>query len=256
MRDPEDNDAQDDLTDFGFNSIPRGEKQRRVAQVFDSVAPRYDLMNDLMSFGVHRLWKTIAVRYSGVSQGQIVLDLAGGSGDLAARFSRLVGEEGKVVMADINYQMLTIGRDKLRDLGLIRNLCYVQADAEALPFADHSFDCVATAFGLRNMADKMRSLKEALRILKLGGRLVVLEFSRPGNRVLRELYDLYSFRFLPLLGDLVANDRESYNYLVESIRRHPDQKHLAAMLREVGFADVSYRNLSGGIVALHRGYKF
>ena len=232
------------------------EKASKVAQVFHSVAAKYDLMNDLMSFGIHRVWKRFTIDCSGVRRGQKVLDLAGGTGDLAAKFSRIVGEQGEVVLADINDSMLKIGREKLRNLGVIGNINYVQANAEALPFPDNHFDCITIAFGLRNVTDKDKALRSMYRVLKPGGRLLVLEFSKPLLEPLNKAYDAYSFHILPKIGELVAHDSESYRYLAESIRMHPDQETLKSMMDDAGFENTTYFNLTGGIVALHRGYKF
>lgn len=242
-------------THFGYREVEAEAKAGLVANVFHSVAARYDLMNDLMSGGVHRLWKRFTIELSGVRPGHRVLDIAGGTGDLAAKFSRLVGESGSVVLADINESMLRVGRDKLIDHGVQGNLEYVQADAQALPFPDDHFDCVSIAFGLRNVTDKDLALREMLRVLKPGGRLLVLEFSKPGNELLGKAYDQYSFRVLPLMGKLVAGDSDSYQYLAESIRVHPDQETLLGMLEDAGFVNCEYHNLTGGVVALHRGFK-
>jgi demethylmenaquinone methyltransferase/2-methoxy-6-polyprenyl-1,4-benzoquinol methylase len=219
------------------------------------VADKYDLMNDLMSGGIHRIWKRFTIELSGVRRGHTVLDIAGGTGDLAARFCRLVGQEGRVVLADINASMLQVGRDKLLDRGVQGNLDFVQADAQYLPFPDDTFDCISIAFGLRNVTDKELALASMLRVLKPGGRLLVLEFSKPQSPALSRAYDAYSFHVLPLMGKLVANDSESYRYLAESIRVHPDQEALKDMMEGVGFARVEYHNMTGGVVALHRGIK-
>lgn len=245
-----------ETTHFGFRTVAKDEKAGMVAEVFHSVAGKYDLMNDLMSFGIHRLWKRFTIDCSGVRRGQRVLDLAGGTGDLTAKFSRLVGDSGEVVLADINDSMLKVGRAKLRDLGVVGNVSYVQANAEALPFPDNYFDCITIGFGLRNVTEKEKALKSMFRVLKPGGRLLVLEFSKPTIELLGKVYDTYSFRILPKIGEVVANDSESYLYLAESIRMHPAQDVLKGMMEEVGFEQVSYYNLTGGIVALHRGYKF
>ncbi|KAB7679580.1 bifunctional demethylmenaquinone methyltransferase/2-methoxy-6-polyprenyl-1,4-benzoquinol methylase UbiE [Plesiomonas shigelloides] len=245
-----------ETTHFGFRTVAKDEKAGMVAEVFHSVAGKYDLMNDLMSFGIHRLWKRFTIDCSGVRRGQRVLDLAGGTGDLTAKFSRLVGDSGEVVLADINDSMLKVGRAKLRDLGVVGNVSYVQANAEALPFPDNYFDCITIGFGLRNVTEKEKALKSMFRVLKPGGRLLVLEFSKPTIELLGKVYDTYSFRILPRIGEVVANDSESYRYLAESIRMHPAQDVLKGMMEEVGFEQVSYYNLTGGIVALHRGYKF
>jgi demethylmenaquinone methyltransferase/2-methoxy-6-polyprenyl-1,4-benzoquinol methylase len=242
-------------THFGFKEVPVKEKAGHVAQVFHSVAAKYDLMNDLMSGGVHRLWKQYTIEMSGVRSGHYVLDIAGGTGDLAAKFSRLVGEKGLVVLADINESMLNVGRDKLTDKGLAGNLRFSQADAQFLPFADNTFDCITIAFGLRNVTDKDLALQSMLRVLKPGGRLLVLEFSKPTNLGFSKLYDLYSFKILPKIGRAVAGDEDSYRYLAESIRMHPDQETLKSMMETAGFSNVSYHNLTGGVVALHKGFK-
>lgn len=242
--------------DFGYRQVPLEEKARHVAGVFDSVADKYDVMNDLMSLGIHRLWKRYTIELSGVRRGQRVLDLAGGTGDLAARFARMVGPEGEVVLADINGSMLERGRRRLLDEGVGANVRFVQANAERLPFPDNHFDCISIAFGLRNVTDKQAALASMHRVLKPGGRVLVLEFSHPTLPGLKPLYDLYSFTVLPMLGRLVAGDADSYRYLAESIRVHPDQETLRAMMEEAGFERCEYHNLSGGIVALHRGFKF
>ncbi len=244
-----------DRTHFGFRKVDTAEKAGLVRGVFDSVASKYDLMNDLMSFGVHRLWKRFAVELAGVKPGQRVLDLASGTGDLADRFSDLVGPDGLVLMTDINAAMLARGRDRMADRGHAGNLAYAQVDAEQLPLAEDSVDLVTIAFGLRNVTDKPRALEAMYRVLKPGGRALVLEFSKPLNRPLEKLYDLYSFRVLPKMGELVANDAESYRYLAESIRMHPDQETLKDMMTTVGFDRCDVHNLSGGIVAVHRGFK-
>jgi len=242
-------------THFGFDQVPVEEKARRVAEVFDSVATRYDLMNDLMSLGLHRLWKRYAVETSGVRPGQSVLDLAGGTGDLAVLLARRVGDAGSVVVADINRAMLEVGRERVEDRGLVGNLRYAQADAERLPFADNSFDCVTMAFGLRNVTHKEQALASILRVLRPGGKLLVLEFSHVTVGALKPFYDLYSFKGLPFLGRLVTGDAESYRYLAESIRVHPDQETLKGMMEAAGFVQCDYLNLTAGVVALHRGWK-
>ena len=240
-------------TDFGYRSVPEDEKSRQVAGVFDSVAPRYDLMNDLMSAGLHRVWKRFAVEASGVRPGERVLDIAGGTGDLARLFAGRVGARGEVVLTDVNAAMLRLGRDRSLDAGWM--LPVAQCDAEKLPFAPGRFDCVSVAFGLRNMTRKEAALAEMRRVLKPGGRLIVLEFSKVWAPF-RPLYDAYSFGLLPRLGKLVANDAAAYRYLAESIRMHPDQEALKAMLEQAGLERVEYFNLAAGVVALHRGYKF
>jgi demethylmenaquinone methyltransferase/2-methoxy-6-polyprenyl-1,4-benzoquinol methylase len=240
-------------TDFGFQRVGEGDKARRVAGVFDSVAPRYDLMNDLMSLGLHRAWKAFAVAMSGVREGDRVLDVAGGSGDLARALARRVGPTGEVWLTDINRAMLEAGRDRLLDDGLVLPLA--QCDAERLPFRDARFDCVTVAFGLRNMTRKEAALAEMRRVLKPGGRLLVLEFSRVW-KPLEKAYDWYSFRVLPWLGRRVANDESAYRYLAESIRMHPDQEALRTLMERAGLEDVEYFNLAAGIVALHRGIRY
>jgi len=242
-------------THFGYQEVPVEEKAARVADVFHSVASRYDLMNDLMSLGIHRLWKRLTLERAGVRRGQSVLDIAGGTGDLTLKFSQLVGPSGRVVLADINASMLNVGRDKLLDHGVGGNVEYVQANAECLPFADNTFDCITIAFGLRNVTDKDAALASMARVLKPGGRLLVLEFSKPPHQLLSKVYDEYSFRLLPKMGELVANDADSYRYLAESIRMHPDQETLKGMMEQAGLERVEYTNLTGGIVALHRGIK-
>ena len=249
-------DQSQETTDFGFRTVARDEKQAMVADVFHSVAAKYDVMNDLMSFGIHRIWKRFTIDCSGVRRGQRVLDLAGGTGDLAAKFSRMVGEQGQVVLADINDSMLKMGREKLRDRGIVGNINYVQSNAEALPFPDNYFDCITISFGLRNVTDKDKALRSMFRVLKPGGRLLVLEFSKPLLAPLSKAYDAYSFHVLPKIGELVVKDPDSYRYLAESIRMHPDQEILKGMMGNAGFENVTYFNLTGGIVALHRGFKF
>ena len=247
--------SEKDTTHFGYEQVETEAKAGLVAGVFDSVASRYDIMNDLMSAGIHRIWKRFTIELSGVRKGNAVLDIAGGTGDLAARFAELVGPEGRVVLADINSSMLAVGRDKLIDSGRLDHIEFVQADAQDLPFPDESFDCVTIAFGLRNVTDKAMALRSMLRVLKPGGRLLVLEFSKPGNPLLNRAYDTYSFRILPLMGKLVANDSDSYQYLAESIRMHPDQETLKDMMEDAGFSRCEYHNMTGGIVALHKGLK-
>jgi len=249
-------DESKDTTHFGYRTVAKDEQADMVADVFHSVAAKYDLMNDLMSFGIHRIWKRFTIDSSGVRRGQRVLDLAGGTGDLTAKFSRLVGETGEVVLADINSSMLKVGRDKLRNKGIIGNVNYVQANAEALPFPDNYFDCITIAFGLRNVTEKEKALASMFRVLKPGGRLLVLEFSKPQFEPLSKAYDAYSFHILPRIGEMVAKDAGSFRYLAESIRMHPDQETLKQMMNDVGFENTTYHNLTGGIVALHRGFKF
>ena len=244
-----------DTTHFGFTTVNRDDKEQLVRGVFDSVASRYDVMNDLMSAGIHRLWKRFTIELSAVRPGQTVLDIAGGTGDLSARFSTLVGAQGKVILADINASMLAVGRDKLLDAGAFGNLHMVQCDAQTLPFLDNSIDCITIAFGLRNVTDKQLALESMERVLKPGGRLLVLEFSKPTSALLQKVYDTYSFRILPMMGRLVANDEDSYRYLAESIRQHPDQETLLGMMEEAGYVDCQYHNMTGGIVAVHRGIK-
>jgi demethylmenaquinone methyltransferase/2-methoxy-6-polyprenyl-1,4-benzoquinol methylase len=251
----DENDSASGTTHFGYRDVPLAEKEKLVGRVFTSVAARYDLMNDLMSFGLHRLWKRWFVATSGVRGGDRVLDLAGGTGDIAALLLAQVGAEGSVVLGDINAAMLRTGRDRLLDRGLVRNLHYLQLNAEALPFAGASFDAVTIAFGLRNVTDKARALAEMRRVLRPGGRVLILEFSAPQPAWLKPLYDFHSFQVLPRLGAFIAGDAESYRYLAESIRKHPDQAALKAMLEAAGFARVDVRNLSAGIVAIHRAYK-
>lgn len=248
--------AETNTTHFGFSTVEAKDKARMVAEVFHSVAGRYDLMNDLMSMGVHRLWKRLAIEYSGVRRGHQVLDLAGGTGDITALLAPRVGDSGRVVIADINDSMLNVGRQRLRDRGIVANVEYVQANAEQLPFASNSFDLVTIAFGLRNVTDKGAALREMVRVLRPGGRALVLEFSKPIHRPLSRVYDLYSFEVLPRLGEFFAKDAASYRYLAESIRMHPDQQTLAALMTDSGFDQVSHVNFTGGIVALHRGFKF
>ena len=238
--------------DFGYQRVSPEEKARRVHEVFSSVALRYDLMNDLMSFGIHRLWKRLTVHLAGLRPGSLVLDVASGTGDLAA----LLKQTGcEVVLCDINEAMLKYGRDKLVDRGLLNDLHYVRADAEQLPFSDNSFDCATLAFGLRNMTDKTAALRSIHAKLKYGSPVFIIEFARMTSDLLQRVYDRYSFHAIPALGKLVAQDPDSYRYLVESIRMHPDQESLNTMLKGAGFSRVDYLNLSGGIVALHQGYK-
>ena len=243
-----------ETTHFGYETVPVEDKARRVKGVFDSVASRYDLMNDLMSGGLHRLWKRFTLDQAAIRRGQAVLDLAGGTGDLACEFASQVGSSGHVVLADINASMLQQGRSRLIDAGVAGNLSIAQVDAENLPFASSSFDCITIAFGLRNVTGKEAALACMLRVLKAGGKMLILEFSRP-SEALRPAYDLYSFKILPLIGKLVTGDEDSYQYLAESIRMHPDQDTMLDMMRDTGFERCRYHNLAGGIVALHVGYK-
>jgi demethylmenaquinone methyltransferase/2-methoxy-6-polyprenyl-1,4-benzoquinol methylase len=243
-------------THFGYETVPVEEKAGRVRAVFDSVANKYDLMNDLMSFGIHRLWKRQTIELAGVRRGHRVLDLAAGTGDLSARFSGLVGPDGLVVFSDINASMLQQGRIRMLDEGRVGNIRYVQADAQHLPFPDDYFDCVTIGFGLRNVTDKQLALDAIYRTVKPGGRLLILEFSKPTNKPMETLYDLYSFNLLPKIGKLVTNDEDSYRYLAESIRMHPNQETLKEMMEDAGFERCDYFNFTAGVVAVHRGYKF
>jgi demethylmenaquinone methyltransferase/2-methoxy-6-polyprenyl-1,4-benzoquinol methylase len=243
------------LTDFGYEQLPWADKKSKVRGVFDSVAPRYDLMNDVMSGGLHRLWKRFTIAKCGLRPGQAALDVAAGSGDLALGLARRVGVSGRVVVTDINASMLASGRDRLYNAGLAGNVDYIQADAENLPFKASIFHCVSIGFGLRNVTDKDAALASMFRVLKAGGRLLVLEFSKAHLGPLTPLYELYSMQVLPRLGSLLANDAASYRYLAESIRRHPDQETLKSMLERQGFERCEYYNLAAGIVALHVGYR-
>lgn len=245
----------DEQTHFGYQQVPVGEKAKRVADVFHSVADNYDLMNDVMSLGVHRIWKRFTLSQTGLKTGQKVLDLAGGTGDLAMKMATMVGSSGQVVLSDINGSMLRRGRERLTDNGIAGNIEYVQANAECLPFPDNTFDCITIAFGLRNVTDKDKALRSMYRVLKPGGRLLVLEFSKPVIPGLAPVYDAYSFKLLPLMGKLIAKDADSYQYLAESIRMHPDQETLKGMMEAAGFSKTKYHNLTGGIVALHKGFK-
>ncbi|WP_428035772.1 bifunctional demethylmenaquinone methyltransferase/2-methoxy-6-polyprenyl-1,4-benzoquinol methylase UbiE [Amphritea sp.] len=244
-----------DKTHFGFEQVKVDEKQAKVADVFHSVASKYDIMNDLMSGGIHRIWKRLTIEQSGVRRGNTVLDIAGGTGDLTMRFSRLVGSEGKVVLADINDSMLKVGRDRLMDRGITGNVEFVQANAEALPFPDNTFDCITIAFGLRNVTYKEKALASMARVLKPGGKVMVLEFSKTNNPLLTKAYDIYSFNLLPKIGKLIAGDEDSYRYLAESIRMHPDQETLKGMMEDAGLTQCKYQNMTGGVVALHTGIK-
>jgi demethylmenaquinone methyltransferase/2-methoxy-6-polyprenyl-1,4-benzoquinol methylase len=244
----------DNTTHFGYQSVAADEKAGLVKDVFDSVASRYDIMNDLMSGGLHRLWKRHTVNQAAVRPGDVILDLAGGTGDLARAFAKKVGAEGHVVLADINAAMLRQGRTRLVDAGVAGNLSIAQVDAQNLPFADSTFNCITMAFGLRNVTDKDAALRSMFGTLRPGGKAMILEFSEP-SKALKPAYDLYSFKVLPLLGKLVARDSDSYQYLAESIRVHPDQETLKSMMEEAGFERCRYENLAGGIVALHIGYR-
>lgn len=248
-----DNDS--NTTHFGYQEVPIADKAKRVAEVFHNVAEKYDLMNDLMSFGLHRLWKHYTLQKSGVCIGQTVLDIAGGTGDLTKEFLKKVGSHGAVYLSDINNSMLAMGRNKLLDKGLVKNCRFVQANAEQLPFADNTFDCIAIAFGLRNVTYKDNALAAMYRALKPGGNLLILEFSQPVLPLLQKIYDKYSFSILPKLGEWVTGSAESYQYLVESIRKHPDQQTLKSMTLQAGFDQCNYYNLTGGIVCLHQAYK-
>lgn len=243
-------------THFGYREVPENEKANLVAEVFRSVAPKYDLMNDLMSFGLHRLWKRFTINHASVRPGHFVLDVASGTGDLARELAKAVGKHGKVIMTDINEAMLQVGRERLEDIGILGNLACIQADAENLPFVDNYFDCITIAFGLRNVTNKSAALKSMYRILKPGGKLLILEFSHAQTPFINKLYNLYSFNVIPKMGALITNDRDSYQYLVESIRMHPNQETLKAMMLESHFEDVQFFNLNDGIVALHKGYKY
>ena len=246
----------EEFTDFGFQKIKKKLKENKVKAVFDNVASHYDCMNDVMSLGIHRLWKKITIKNANVQAGMKVLDLAGGTGDLSRNFMKQVGSKGQVILADINYNMIKIGRDKLRNLGLIHDITYIQANAEQLPFQANQFDVITIAFGLRNVTDKKKALIEMYRILKPGGKLLILEFSKPKHKIINQCYDFYSFNIIPKMGKLIANDSESYQYLSESIRMHPNQEALKDLILDSHFDAADYINLSQGIVALHRGYKF
>ncbi len=248
-------DMKEKTTHFGYEDVAVGEKASRVRGVFDSVASKYDIMNDLMSMGVHRLWKKQAIELSGAREGWQILDLAGGTGDLSIQFAKIVGPDGHVVLSDINASMLENGRERLINEGVLGNVEYAQINAETIPFPDNTFDCITISFGLRNVTDKERALRSIYKALKPGGRLLVLEFSRPTNEKFRSVYDFYSFNILPVIGKVVADDEDSYRYLAESIRMHPDQETLRGMMDEAGFDRTEYFNMTGGIVALHRGFK-
>ena len=244
-------------THFGFEQVPSSEKAGKVAGVFDSVASNYDLMNDVMSLGIHRLWKKFTIEMCGLREGHKVLDLAGGTGDLAIKQAQKVGDSGHVILADINASMLQEGRDRVLNKGLVNRISTSQCNAEILPFDDNTFDCITIAFGLRNVTDKIKALQSMRRVLKAGGRLCVLEFSKPLHPPLQKLYDFYSFNILPRMGEWIAKDKDSYQYLAESIRMHPDQETLKQMmLNDAGFDEVEVFNMSGGIVALHRAFKY
>ena len=244
-------------THFGFDEVPLSEKQRRVGAVFDSVASKYDLMNNVMSLGIHHLWKRFTLELCGLRPGHVVLDLAGGTGDLAIKQAELVGDSGQVYLADINAEMLQQGRDRVIDRGMVNRIETIQCNAETLPFPDNTFDCITIAFGLRNVTDKASALASMRRVVKPGGRVCVLEFSKPLYQPLEKAYDFYSFKILPLLGEWIAGDRASYQYLAESIRKHPGQEALKQiMLDDADFDEVDVYNLSGGIVALHRAIKY
>ncbi|MCH2189862.1 MAG: bifunctional demethylmenaquinone methyltransferase/2-methoxy-6-polyprenyl-1,4-benzoquinol methylase UbiE [Gammaproteobacteria bacterium] len=246
----------DQKTHFGFKEVNEQDKQGLVGEVFRSVAGNYDIMNDAMSMGVHRAWKWFAVAQSGVNVGDKVLDLAAGSGDLSLKFAKKVGSYGQVIVTDINEAMLAEGRKRLTDAGIAGNVDYCLVNAENLPFADNTFDCISISFGLRNVTHKDVALQSMVRCLKPGGRAIILEFSRPTNATFRSIYDAYSFNVIPKIGEVIANDRDSYQYLVESIRKHPPQEELKQMMLDAGFDRVRYHNLTGGVVALHIGYKY
>ena len=250
------NNDTENKTHFGFQEVNERDKEGLVGQVFKSVAGNYDVMNDAMSFGVHRAWKWFAIAQSGVSYGDTVLDLAAGSGDLSLKFAKKVGDEGKVIVTDINEAMLNEGRKRLTNAGVAGNVEYCLVNAEQLPFEDNTFDCISISFGLRNVTTKENALASMQRCLKPGGRVIILEFSQPTNDLFRKAYDAYSFNVIPKLGEVIANDRDSYQYLVESIRQHPPQEELKQMMLDAGFDHVRYHNLTGGVVALHIGYKY
>ena len=241
---------------FGFEDVEVGDKQKKVTDVFNSVARKYDIMNDIMSFGLHRIWKKETINKAVIIPGQKVLDLAGGTADLTCKLARKVGEEGEIFLSDINRKMLEIGKEKLLDRGHIKNIRYIQANAENLPFKDNFFDCVTISFGLRNLTNKQNGLSSIYRVLKPGGKLLILEFSTPSSLVLTYFYDMYSLKILPLMGKWIVNDSRSYQYLSESIRKQPNQEKLIQMMQDVGFEKTSYKNMTGGVVALHVGYKY
>jgi demethylmenaquinone methyltransferase / 2-methoxy-6-polyprenyl-1,4-benzoquinol methylase len=242
-------------THFGYQEVPLAKKAGKVAEVFHSVASKYDLMNDVMSLGMHRLWKQFTIGKSHVRPGDLVLDVAGGTGDLSKRLAKRVGPTGKVILSDINASMLQAGRDRLLDEGLANNIEFIQADAQHLPFANNTFHCLTIGFGLRNVTDKQCALHDMFRVLKPGGRLLILEFSKPTSPLIQKAYDKYSFKLIPKIGQWVTKDRDSYQYLVESIRMHPDQKNLKDMMEQAKFERCDYHNICGGVVALHIGYK-
>ena len=244
-----------DYTDFGYEQVSRQEKKKRVLNLFDSVAARYDWSNDLMSFGIHRLWKQYVVHISGLKRGDRVLDLAGGTGDMTRLIAPRVGDTGNITICDLSHEMISMGRNRLLERGIFKNVRYIQGDAEDLPFIKNSFDLVDIAFGLRNVADKPKALRSIFSTLKYGSPLIIIEFSRVVLPLLRDIYHKYSDYYIPLLGKLLAKDEKSYRYLVESIRMHPDQETLKIMLEKAGFSRVEYFNLSGGVVAIHRAYK-
>ncbi len=240
--------------DFGYEHVTEEEKTEKVGAVFDSVSQKYDLMNDLMSLGLHRFWKRFAMMHTGLTKGMSALDVAGGTGDLASSLCQQVGKKGTIVLTDINFNMLINGRSKLLDQGKLNQINLIQSNAESLPFVKDSFDCITIGFGLRNITNKEKALTSIMQVIKPGGRLLILEFSKP-NELISPFYDFYSFSVLPKLGDWVVNDADSYQYLAESIRMHPDQKKLKTMMETIGFSNCEYFNLTGGIVALHIGYK-
>lgn len=244
------------ITHFGFQNVSREEKESLVTNVFDKIADKYDLMNDLMSFGIHRLWKRFLVNHSNVFNGCKVLDLAGGTGDLSIKFSKLVGHTGTVILLDINSLMLKISKKKLRNLGILSNVMYIQAHAEYLPFPDNIFHCVAVSFGLRNFTNKKKALNEIYRVLKIGGKLLILDFGVPTSKLIQVLYNFYSFNCIPIIGKLIAHNTKSYRYLVESIRMHPNQETLKNIILKSGFCNIKYFNITGGIAVLHCAYKY
>lgn len=242
--------------DFGYQTVDKDKKEEKVAEVFHSVASKYDVMNDVMSFGIHRLWKRTMIELTGARKGQKALDLAGGTGEIAMKVAKRVGDSGHVVLSDINSSMLEEGKKRVINSGFINNISFELINAEEIPFPDNTFDLVTISFGLRNVTDKLKALKEMQRVIKPGGRLVVMEFSKTNNPALTKLYDFYSFSALPFMGKIIANDEESYRYLAESIRMHPGQETMKSMMLEAGFDEVEYKNLTGGIVAIHRGFVY